>query len=170
MMVTGAIVRKANEKPLRQVNEEIRAAQTEKTTRGTIWEREEARLAGFFQSMPGAVRGLAVWWYRRNPFLRKRTQGTVGMTSVGNILRAISGMWGFPIVSGPYPLYFGLGGISRKAGVVDNDRIEVREYLPMSVMFDHDVVDGADAARFLGRLGELLKEGYSLVAGDTIKE
>lgn len=171
MMVTGAIVRKANEKTLRQVNEEIRAAQTERTTHGTIvGEREEAWLAGFFQGMPGAVRKLAVWWYRRDPFLRKRTQGTVGMTSVGDILGTTSGMWGFPIVSGPYPLFFGVGGISRKPGVVDNDRIEVREYLPMSVIFDHDAVDGADAARFLGRLGELLKEAYSLVEGDTIRE
>ena len=40
----------------------------------------------------------------------------------------------------------------------------------MSVMIDHDVVDGADGAPFPGRLEELLKQGYSLVAGDTIKE
>jgi pyruvate/2-oxoglutarate dehydrogenase complex dihydrolipoamide acyltransferase (E2) component len=32
----------------------------------------------------------------------------------------------------------------------------------MSVMFDHDVADGADAARFVSRLGELMKEGFGL--------
>jgi pyruvate/2-oxoglutarate dehydrogenase complex dihydrolipoamide acyltransferase (E2) component len=32
----------------------------------------------------------------------------------------------------------------------------------MSVMFDHDAVDGADAARFIARFGELLKESYGL--------
>ena len=52
-------------------------------------------------------------------------------------------------------------GISQKPGLVD-DRIEPREYLTVSVMFDHDAVDGADAARFTGRLAELLTEGYGL--------
>ena len=143
-----------------------RAAQAEKTTYGTVvGEREKGRLAGFFQSMPGALRRLAVWWYKMDPFLRKKTQGKVGMSSVGDILGATSGMWGFPIATAGYPLFFGVGGISRKPGVADGGGIEVREYLAMSVMLDHDVVDGADAARFLGRLGELLKEEYGL--GET---
>jgi pyruvate/2-oxoglutarate dehydrogenase complex dihydrolipoamide acyltransferase (E2) component len=51
--------------------------------------------------------------------------------------------------------------MSKKPGVVD-ERIEAREYLPVGMMFDHDVVDGADAARFLGRLGEPLKKAYGL--------
>jgi hypothetical protein len=46
--------------------------------------------------------------------------------------------------------------MSKKPGVVD-DRIEAREYLHVGMMFVHDVVDGADAARFSGRLGELIK-------------
>ena len=68
---------------------------------------------------------------------------------------------GWPLVSGPYPLFYGVGGISKKPGVVDG-RIEPREYLTMSVMFDHDAVDGPDPARFIARLGELLKESYGL--------
>jgi pyruvate/2-oxoglutarate dehydrogenase complex dihydrolipoamide acyltransferase (E2) component len=170
-LVLGAIVRKANEKTVVQVNQEIRTAQSERMVHGTILgEKEEARLAGFFQSLPGVVRRLAVWWYRRDPFLRKRTQGTVGMTSVGNVLGATSGMYGFPITSGPFPCYFGVGSISRKPVVQGNDQIEIREMLPMCAMFDHEVVDGADIARFLGRLGELLKDAYGLAERDTISK
>jgi pyruvate/2-oxoglutarate dehydrogenase complex dihydrolipoamide acyltransferase (E2) component len=160
--VAGAIVRKANQKTFRQIHDEVRAAQGAKASHGAIvGESDEARRAGFLLSMPGPLRSLAVWFYRRDPFLRKRTQGTVGVSSVGNVLGTTSGMWGFPIVSGPYPLELGIGGISIKPGVI-GDRIESREYLPISVMFDHDAVDGADAARFLRRLGELLQLGYGL--------
>jgi pyruvate/2-oxoglutarate dehydrogenase complex dihydrolipoamide acyltransferase (E2) component len=160
--VAGAIVRKANEKPVRQIHDEVRASQAAKVTHGVVvGESKETRRAGFLLSMPGPLRRLAIWWYRRDPFLRKRTQGTVGVSSVGNVLGTTSGMWGFPIVSGPYPLELGIGGVSIKPGVV-GDGIEPREYLPISVMFDHDAVDGADAARFLRRLGELLQLGYGL--------
>lgn len=41
---------------------------------------------------------------------------------------------------------------------VEDGRIEPREYLTMSVMFDHDAADGADAPRFIARLRKLLKE------------
>jgi pyruvate/2-oxoglutarate dehydrogenase complex dihydrolipoamide acyltransferase (E2) component len=160
--VAGSIVRKANEKNFREIHEEVRRAQTEKTEHGVVvGEEEEARLAGFLQSMPGLLRRFAIWWYRRNPQLRKRTQGTVGLTTVGATIGELSGMSAFPIILGPYPLMFGVGAVSTKPGLVDG-HVEPREYLPMSVMFDHDAVDGADAFRFIARLGELMKDGFGL--------
>jgi pyruvate/2-oxoglutarate dehydrogenase complex dihydrolipoamide acyltransferase (E2) component len=161
-IVMAGVLRKTNEKTVKQVSEELRAAQAAKPTHGTVvGETEEANLAGFMQSLPAPLRRLAVTWYRRDPFLRKRMQGTVGISSVGNVVGATSGLCAFPMVSGVFPLYFVVGSVARKPGVV-GDRVEVCEYLPMSVGFDHDVVDGADAARFLGTLGELLKDGYGL--------
>ena len=70
-------------------------------------------------------------------------------------------MWGCPIVTGMYPLMFGISGITRKPGIV-GEKIEGREYLAISVMLDHDAVDEAEAARFLKRLGELFVEGFGL--------
>jgi pyruvate/2-oxoglutarate dehydrogenase complex dihydrolipoamide acyltransferase (E2) component len=49
-----------------------------------------------------------------------------------------------------------VGGITRKPGLVD-DRIEVREYLAVTASIDHDVVDGAPAARFAKHLRELVE-------------
>jgi pyruvate/2-oxoglutarate dehydrogenase complex dihydrolipoamide acyltransferase (E2) component len=49
-----------------------------------------------------------------------------------------------------------LGGIGQKPGVVKR-RIEIREYLSLTVSVDHDIVDGASATRFAKRLKELIE-------------
>ncbi len=70
-------------------------------------------------------------------------------------------MWGCPIVTRMFQLLFGVSGISRKPGI-SGDKIEPRDFLSMSVMLDHDAVDGAEAARFLRWLGELCSKAYGL--------
>jgi pyruvate/2-oxoglutarate dehydrogenase complex dihydrolipoamide acyltransferase (E2) component len=54
-----------------------------------------------------------------------------------------------------------VGGVAWKPAVVEG-RIEPREILNLTVRFDHDVVDGAPAARFTRRLVELIESGYGL--------
>ena len=53
------------------------------------------------------------------------------------------------------------GAVSRRPAFV-GDRVEPREYLGVTLMFDHEVIDGAPMARFLQRLRELLESGYGL--------
>jgi hypothetical protein len=69
------------------------------------------------------------------------------------------GGWAIPF--GTHTLDVALGGIAEKPGVVDG-RIEIREYLCLTMCFDHDVIDGAPAARFTSRLKELIESGYGL--------
>jgi pyruvate/2-oxoglutarate dehydrogenase complex dihydrolipoamide acyltransferase (E2) component len=54
-----------------------------------------------------------------------------------------------------------VGGIARKPAVIA-ERVEPRYVLDLTVAFDHDVVDGAPAARFVKRLVELIESGYGL--------
>jgi 2-oxoacid dehydrogenase/acyltransferase catalytic subunit len=54
-----------------------------------------------------------------------------------------------------------VGGIGEKPGVVDG-QIALREYLSLTISFDHDMIDGAPAARFTERLKELIESGYGL--------
>jgi pyruvate/2-oxoglutarate dehydrogenase complex dihydrolipoamide acyltransferase (E2) component len=54
-----------------------------------------------------------------------------------------------------------VGGIARKPAVIE-ERVEPRYVLDLTVSFDHDVVDGAPAARFVKRLVELIEKGYGL--------
>ena len=88
------------------------------------------------------------------------TGGTVGVTAVGMFGHG-SG-WG--LTPAAHSLMLVVGGIARKPAVVD-DRIEPREILSLTVAFDHDVVDGAPAARFVRRLVELIESGYGLAEG-----
>jgi pyruvate/2-oxoglutarate dehydrogenase complex dihydrolipoamide acyltransferase (E2) component len=67
--------------------------------------------------------------------------------------------WGIPVSN--HTLQLTLGGIANKPGVVA-DRIEVREYLSITISIDHDMIDGAPAARFTQQLKELIESGYGL--------
>ena len=53
-----------------------------------------------------------------------------------------------------------------KPGVVDG-HIAIREYLSMTLSFDHDIIDGAPAARFVQRLKDLIQSGYGLAESEA---
>ena len=42
------------------------------------------------------------------------------------------------------------------------DRVEPREILDLTIIFDHDVIDGAPAARFTRKVVELIESGCGL--------
>ena len=54
-----------------------------------------------------------------------------------------------------------VGSMNWKPAVVEG-RIEPREILNLTVVFDHDVIDGAPATRFTHRLVELIESGVGL--------
>jgi pyruvate/2-oxoglutarate dehydrogenase complex dihydrolipoamide acyltransferase (E2) component len=49
-----------------------------------------------------------------------------------------------------------------KKPVVIDDKIEAREILNMSLLLDHDVIDGAPMARFLSELTRNIESGLNL--------
>jgi pyruvate/2-oxoglutarate dehydrogenase complex dihydrolipoamide acyltransferase (E2) component len=155
------IIRKANEKTLAQIHAEIRAAQISPVESGTVQlgSSQTAWLTQIFMLLPQFLRDLLFWQpLFRDPFRIKRMMGTVSVTAVG--MFGGGGMsWGIPI--GIHPLLIAVGGIAKRPGVID-DLIVVREYVGMTVMFDHDVTDGAPVARFMRRLQELMSSGYGL--------
>ena len=154
-------VRAANRKSLRQIHDEIRGAQAAPVRRA--WEGFQAER--MLMLMPlAALRGLwaIFWWARgRYPRVQKVYGGTVGLTSVG--MFGDGGGWGIPLSY--HTLDVTLGGIATKPGVVD-DHIAIREYLCVTLSFDHDVIDGAPAARFVSRLRGLIESGYGLREGE----
>ena len=107
--------------------------------------------------LPGFLRRLFYRWLDRSPETRKRLGGTVVLTAIG--MAGSGAGWGLPIASST--LTITLGGIETKPGFVDG-RIEPREYLCMTVSFDHDVVDGVPAARFASRLRQIVEEAAIL--------
>jgi len=98
------------------------------------------------------------WRGRTHPHLWKKNAGTVGITAVGMFGNGAG--WGIPIAP-PTALMVTVGGIAEKPGVVDGT-IAIRDYLSLTISFDHDIIDGAPAARFTERLKELIESGYGL--------
>jgi pyruvate/2-oxoglutarate dehydrogenase complex dihydrolipoamide acyltransferase (E2) component len=67
--------------------------------------------------------------------------------------------WGIPLPS--HSLWVTVGGIGAKPGVVDG-QVVMRDYLSLTISFDHETIDGAPAARFTQRLKELIECGFGL--------
>jgi pyruvate/2-oxoglutarate dehydrogenase complex dihydrolipoamide acyltransferase (E2) component len=148
------VVRAANRRTVREIHEEIRRIQVEP--------RASAQRSGFLVRLsrftPGFLRRLFFRALRRDPHWLKRTAGTTLVTAVG--MFGVGAGWAVGIVP-LHTLCLTVGGITRKPGIVDA-RIEPREYLALTVSVDHDIVDGAPAARFASRLRELIEGGEVL--------
>lgn len=158
--VTVHILRAANRKTLRQLHDEIRAAQTADPRR--MLTRGQLMSIWLFSLLPTVLYkpyfGAFAWMASRNPNLWKQTMGTVGITAVG--MFGTGAGWGIPATS-PTSLMVTIGGIGEKQVIVDG-RVDAREYLCLTISVDHDVIDGAPAARFIRRLKELIESGYGL--------
>ena len=156
LIVKPHVIRAANRKSLRTIHTEIRAAQHDNDPEG---EARRLRAMKAFLHLPRPVRAPAWWAIQRQPRLFKELGGTVGLSAVG--MFAPNGSWGVPI---SFPtLMVTVGGIDRRPGFV-GERVEPREYLSLTVTVDHDIVDGAPAARFASRLADHLATGRSLVS------
>jgi pyruvate/2-oxoglutarate dehydrogenase complex dihydrolipoamide acyltransferase (E2) component len=155
------IIRQANRKNVVTITSEIRTAQQSPVGAGEvqIGSARAAWMTKIATMLPRFVRNW-LFWRRlfRNPFLFKRLMGTVSVTALG--MKSQGGMsWGIPI--GIHPLIIAVGAIAKRPNLVD-DRVVMRECVGLTVLFDHDMTDGAPIARFIKRLEELMTSAYGL--------
>jgi len=151
-MFSHAIIRAADRKSVGEIHQEIRQAQS--------------------KAIPDAAAGGFVKWYAAIPrFLRrfffsaiygvprrfKKYMGTVMVTSVG--MFGTGAGWGIAPVG--HSLVVTVGGIVSRP-CAKNGQLENREHLCLTITFDHDVIDGAPAARFLQQFKELVESGSGL--------
>ncbi|MBN2394833.1 MAG: 2-oxo acid dehydrogenase subunit E2 [Candidatus Atribacteria bacterium] len=68
-----------------------------------------------------------------------------------------------PILNPPEVAILGIGRIIKKPCIVDEDKIAIREMAYLSLSYDHRIIDGADAARFLGVLAQSIEDPESLL-------
>jgi pyruvate/2-oxoglutarate dehydrogenase complex dihydrolipoamide acyltransferase (E2) component len=152
------IIRAANRKTFRAIHHEIRVAQVEDVAKAL-----EGMGIKAFLILPIFLSRFLMLWMPRYPQLMKKYRGTVEVTAVGMFGKGAG--WGIPP---PTPtLAITVGGIGEKSSYVDG-HIVIREYLSLTISFDHDIIDGAPAARFTERLKELVESGYGL--DDTMVE
>lgn len=152
------VIRRTNHKTFQEIHREIRSVQAEPVAPN----KGMAPWVRFFMlqpwPLPKLFSALIRVAARRDPSLMAAMRGTVGVTAVGMHGQGLSG-WGLTPM--PHSLDLVVGSIARKPAVVA-DRIEPREILNLTVVIDHDIIDGSPATRFVRRLAELIKSGYGL--------
>ena len=82
--------------------------------------------------------------------------GSITITSLGGI----GGSFFTPIINFPEVAILGIGK-SQKKQVYMNGKFVVRTMLPLSLSYDHRIIDGAEAARFNNELRENLGKNFA---------
>ena len=148
-------IRQAQLKTYRQISNEIRKAQA----------NEEKKIGsltgtGWFSLVPGFLLKLFIRLADHNITMARR-YGKVAVTAVG--MFSSEPAWFIP--HGTATVLLTIGSINLKVIEIDG-RFQSREHLCITASFDHDIVDGAPAARFMSRFSELLKSGELI--GDIV--
>ena len=153
------IIRKANEKSVIKITNEIRSAQKENVNHSSqVLGKKLTRFEKFVLKAPSFFQRFILWLFRKQGIFKKKYMGTVGVTAIG--MKGEFNGWAIP-TGGIVSTIISIGGITKKPGIVNN-KIEIREYLHVTICVDHDIVDGGPGARFVNTLSKLVKNGYGL--------
>lgn len=157
----GHVIRRADQKSVLDIHREIRAVQAmppPSKSAMPAWMRVWSALP---LPLPGLVTALVRAAMRRDPARAwVPMAGTVAVTAVG--MFGSGGGWALATPDG-HTITLIVGGIEARTAVV-GDHIQTREFLSLTLAFNHDVVDGAPAARFTDRLVSLVERAEGLVA------
>jgi len=145
------VFRGTNNKTFQEINDELREVQ-HKPHAST-----ESKFMRWFMYLPAFIRRIFYWVVMRFPQSFRDISGPVMVTAVG--MFGQGGGWAITMPN--FTLNVAVGGISTKPGVHEGE-IAIREYLDLTVSIDHDVVDGAPAARFVQSFRSLLESAYGL--------
>lgn len=146
-------------KSIAEISSELRAhaeADLEK-----IW---QLNLQSKFTWMPWLLRRLILWIGVRNPAVRLKCMGaTFGLSSLGKFgLKAMIP----PCVT---TSTFGVGTVEQRP-VVRDGKVEVRKMMTLTLNFDHRLIDGAPAARFLNDVQKLMEGGLEKYLQEELHE
>jgi 2-oxoglutarate dehydrogenase E2 component (dihydrolipoamide succinyltransferase) len=81
--------------------------------------------------------------------------GTFTVTNTGSR----GALFDTPVVFLPQSAILGLGAVVKRPVVMGGDSIAIRSMVYLALSYDHRIVDGADAARFLGAMKSRLEAG-----------
>ena len=143
---TPYVIKEADKKKIATIHQEIEKAKTG----GASDNKEKSKLAWLqrlYTLLPAFMRK---WFWRyllSHPKRAFATMGNVAVTSIGGMANST----GWFIHKTIHPLSIGVGAITQKPRVVGN-QIVIRDVLHLTLLIDHDVIDGAPMARMTNRL------------------
>jgi pyruvate/2-oxoglutarate dehydrogenase complex dihydrolipoamide acyltransferase (E2) component len=145
------VFHETNHKDFRQINEELRKIQNSPHS------SEESKFMRWFLYFPAFLRRTFYWIIMKFPQSFRDKSSSVMVTAVGMFITG----GGWAITMPNFTLNVAVGGITKKPGIHDN-QISIREFLDLTVSIDHDIVDGAPAARFVQSFRSRLEEAKDL--------
>jgi pyruvate/2-oxoglutarate dehydrogenase complex dihydrolipoamide acyltransferase (E2) component len=152
------VIKRVNQKSLIEITKEIEQARNESLSENTVVLNKKTSMSErLYYHLPGFLRRM-VWRVMLNyPRFLYEKMGNAAVTSVG-MFGKINGWF---IHSTIHPVSFGVGAVIKKPAVV-NDEIVIREILNMTVLIDHDVIDGAPMVRFVNSLIRKIEKGEGM--------
>jgi pyruvate/2-oxoglutarate dehydrogenase complex dihydrolipoamide acyltransferase (E2) component len=155
------VIRKADQKTLRQIQEEIESAKNQNVAGEgdyVLGDGYSATALKLFVKLPQWLRLVLMRAFVLNhPQRVKNMMGTVMITTAGMIGHTRGWIMPFSM----HPLGLALGSLNEQAAVYRGE-IQKREILHMTVLIDHDVIDGVPAAKFVDDLVKKLQSGCGL--------
>ena len=152
------VLEKTNDKSIEAITEEIEKAKNQHLTKEDIVLNRKTKLyEKVYYHLPGFLRRHFWKYLLHHPKTAYKLMGNVAITSLG-MMGKINGWF---IHKSVHPISFGIGSVLQKP-TVNNGEIQIREILNMTILIDHDVVDGAPMAKFLNDLTDFIEKGEGL--------
>jgi pyruvate/2-oxoglutarate dehydrogenase complex dihydrolipoamide acyltransferase (E2) component len=156
----ATVIREVNKKSIDEINSEIQQAKSQKinSEKDYVLNNEGEKNGNqIFFNLPQFIR-LIIWkLILRNPFTKKKNMGTVIVTNIGMFGK----FPGWIIPKSIHNLCFGVGTIMKKPWISDN-MIAIRDIMHLTILFDHDAVDGSPAAKFTDALVRNIENAIEL--------
>jgi len=152
------VIEKVNEKTALEITQEIEQAKSQELQANDIvLKKQSTSSERLYYYLPGFFRRLFWKILLKRPKSAFNTMGNVAITSVG-MMGKINGWF---IHKSVHPISFGVGSILKKPVVFKNE-VKIREILNMTILVDHDVIDGAPMVRFLDDLTDYIESGKEI--------
>jgi pyruvate/2-oxoglutarate dehydrogenase complex dihydrolipoamide acyltransferase (E2) component len=151
--VVAMILRGANRKTVTEISEEIKNEKEKDVSKAEVF-----RSINLFLAIPSIIRQLVFRLLDKSPKLMKKRAGTIMVTSA-NMIGSGAG-WGIPIAT--HTTNVTIGGIVDRL-IEQNNQFEKRQHLCLTFSFDHDIIDGAPAARFIRNVKKIIESGEIII-------
>lgn len=122
-----------------------------------VLKRKSGRMERLYPFLPACLRRMVWRFLLSHPKFAYGKIGNVAITGIG-MMGKVNG-WFIPTAI--HPIAFGIGSVVKKP-VVKDEAIVIREMLQMTVLLDHDVIDGAQMARFVSSLAKNIENAFNL--------
>jgi len=149
------VLRGCHRRSVIDLHDELRRVQAdpEASVNSSRW-----RALNYFYILPSPLRRVVYRAVTGDPVRLQRLSGTVSVSALGMFGRPLRWGIGHPTI---HNLNFTIGGIVTRP-VMREGSLEEREFLLVTASMNHDIMDGAPAARFVESFREQLEGGVPI--------